>query len=220
MEELQHDWETLSLAERGRRVGSIVRLGVSRRAIARALKCSEGILRRNEAIASLPDEDQAAIAQGEPAEKFLKAKQRLRGAERQQKRLCEEQSTSRLSSDAARQIAEWIKAVGGIGQPFRECIFQETRGILWSIEAIQRHHHPKRPVNPSYHQAKLSPTILEKCHENGDPLWVATLAESLAGWLLRAVPEPSIRDRALQSAERLCDEADSPWQLRRVTVLS
>ncbi len=218
--QLHQDWSQLDLAERGRRASQILALGISRRELARALNCSEGSIRRNEAIARLPDSQRAAIAQGHPAETFLAAKRHLLRVARQQEHLREEQATGRLSSDAAQLVVEWITSFGGLSRPYRVGVFEEARRILWSLEAIQERS-PKAALRPPRSEAELAPSyILEQDWQNDDPIWIARLAESLAWLLFRRVTEPSIRDRALILAERLCDQADSAWQLRSAVELS
>jgi hypothetical protein len=67
-------WPRLNLVERGEEAQRIVALGFSRRALANALDCSEGVIRRYLQLASLPASTRAALAAGASAKYVLMLK--------------------------------------------------------------------------------------------------------------------------------------------------
>jgi hypothetical protein len=192
----------VSPVELGRHLGLVVSAGYSKRSLAKVLGCSDGTVRRNIRIAALPRDAQEAIEAGESARDHLDFQRSQLEAEHQQRRIQEEKESGLLSAQHGRFIRHWIEEQG-IGAGYRSQFFDEVRLRICSVEHWTRTSPGRYPLpQPSSTPANLL-LVIEACRpsEAECPLWMGLLATWAARWILRAIPEPLIRNAAIRHAE-------------------
>lgn len=209
--------QQISVSQRLELVASRRNQGRSTRAIAAEIGVDEGTIRRDLKVLELPPDDLAAIAKGEPAERYLRAAEAERAAREERARIeqAEEQRRAHLAQIAAgiaqrlgeetaagchseslkQAIVEWFLAKQlPFGDP--ELILNTAELKSWNAGDLQQ-----LPCQDSV-------AVLQLCESlQGPPPidnWerIDFLSKVLVRALVKLAPEREIRDRAIQKARR------------------
>lgn len=186
--DLMGRWPRLNLVERGDELEKIVALGFSRRAIARGLGCSEGMVRRNLKLAKLPASARAAIAVGHSAKEVLSAK--LRGEPlplvdiAAAKRAYKERLLARCMDEAGPWLLRHLPWPG-----YKEQFLTEADRRLWCQRRCKTQIHPSssrieiRRHRPRRRAPGYGPDLLEH------------LLEWFLHWASEVLASPDLRDQ-------------------------
>lgn len=197
---LKKEWHRLSLLECGERLAALVSQGWSRRALARRLKCSEGIIRRNLRIASLPPQERDAIRAGESAQAVLGRERTEFLARQQERQRVQEQESEKISDRIALDVVRWVEgtrlAAAFVPQLFHEIQMQLNSAEHWS--RVDPRFRLPRPL----HEAAQVGTVIKRSEPTRKEAEFepARLALWGARWLARVAPDYGCRARALRKA--------------------
>jgi hypothetical protein len=209
---LYRKWDLLDPITRGERLLELTQLGCSRRGLAEELSVSATNIRFHLDLTALNPSNQEAVKAGSSAKEAINQLQKQREIQARIDRIRQEQATSGISDQLAKDIALFLakeriwrgdedfkpKAVT-IGEDYVERFFAELR---WAFEV--------RFIGPAA-IPRLTPrhkdfTVIcqATCPDQKEyEFWFAWLADWLALSLLIAAPEVHIRDAALKKAPAL-----------------
>jgi predicted transcriptional regulator len=209
---LYRRWDLLDPITRGKRLRELTKQGCSRRGLAEELGISATSVRFHLDLTVLNPTEQEAVKGGASAKQAFVVLQKRREMQARIDRICQEQATSAISDQLAKDIALFLakeriwrgdedfkpKAVT-IGEDYVERFFAELR---WAFEV--------RFIGPAA-IPRLTPrhkdfTVIcqATCPDQKEyEFWFAWLADWLALSLLIAAPEVHIRDAALKKAPAL-----------------
>ena len=195
---LRANWKKLADVDKAEAIGRILAAGMSKRAVAREVNCSEGIVRHLAiAAAALPGEKQLA-RQGKLSTRALVNRvQERRKLQAKLKDEKEERGRAAAVETGKKEILAWLSAEG-LSSSHAAQITQEAKRQLWEAEE-----HGKLPKD---RPPKGTPVkeIIKRCCPPEDTRdefsFVARYAYWLALWTFYAIPDTGVRDRALELA--------------------
>ena len=187
-------WPRLNLVERGQEAQRTLNLGFSRRALATALNCSEGVIRRYLKLAALPAPTRAAVAAGASAKQVLQLKRQGPPLPEldpeQQRRIAEDRLIARCLEGARPWLNRYLPWDG-----YREQFLEEADRRLWRLGHFNctEQIHPASPrfaihrYRPRCRQPQYGPDLIEY------------LLEWFLRWACRVLASASLRQRLLSA---------------------
>ncbi|MFB3921432.1 MAG: hypothetical protein ACE145_06895 [Terriglobia bacterium] len=199
--QLQSDWPGLSALHRGLRLRELIDAGNSRRALAKALGCSEGLVRQLLRLTSLTGDEKQSMQEGElSCRQALKITGVRRVRARQERLASDQQERAKHIDVLVAAALEWIQPLG-LSASYSEQFIDELRWgpygarrwdmrreapELWQIPVgkdpkdIIRSTRPDGPV-PAYGPDRM----------NYNFTWYAR-------WSQRLMPDVDLRDAVMQ----------------------
>ena len=202
---LQSDWTSLPRSERCAELKRLVDQGISKRELARRVKCSQTLIRNLVALAELPEQERQAVEAG-----TLGRKQALKRS-RDRKRMKHLPEPS--PADRQRLIEECASIVEGCIRKhlwewcWRQCLLQikaEFRRIRLEElkQGSSKHSHSLLSRNPRKTFWECRPEGKEPSY---GPYLINFLVGWVAGWSRRVLPDSEVRDAVVDRAERNLD---------------
>jgi hypothetical protein len=209
---LYREWDALDPIARGERLRELTQLGCSRRGLAEEVGVSATSVRFHLDLTVLNPSEQEAVKGGASAKHAFSVLQKRRGMQARIDRVRQEQATSAISDQLAKDIALFLakeriwrgdedfepKAVA-IGEDYIERFFAELR---WSFEMRFVGAAAIPPLTAKQKDFKVICQATRPDQKEYE-FWFAWLADWLARSILNAAPEVHIRDAALKKAPAL-----------------
>lgn len=199
---LQSDWTSLPRSERCAELKRLVDQGISKRELARRLKCSQTLIRDFVHLAELPEQERLAVEAGTLGRK--QALRRVRDRKRM-KHLPEPSPADRqrLIEKCAAIVEDFLR------QHLREWYWRQC---LWQIKAVVRQMRLEELKQgggkPSHRPLSTNPrkTFWECRPEGKEPSYAPDMINWVVGWVAawsrRVLPDSEARDAAIDRAER------------------
>jgi lambda repressor-like predicted transcriptional regulator len=196
--DLQSQWHTLHDLDRARAVYAIHQAGTSLRELAKALNCSDPLLRHLLAALQAPPADRALARQGKISTNELVRRSKAAGICRSSMhREAREFERTQAARQGCRTICNWL-ATERISKPYGEQIVDEARRQLAMAGMTGKF--PKDATPTDMPTAE----IIKRCRPaelKTDAIsFIAWLARWLALWTYYAFTDTSVRDTALDLA--------------------
>jgi len=226
LSELHASWAQLPRMERVERLRALIDEGFSRRAIARGLECSEGLIRQLLNLESLTAEEKQAVRDGS-----LSVKQAVRNV--QARKIVKSQCQPKLDESGKATHAElpppaaesaaltpkpdgqqsanrtevvrkafidWVSSLNLIG-PYLESLFRELDGGPWGINLVLFARLKPRPeeVSNGGEPQKVIDACRPKREIPSDPGYISFCVEWYGRWSPRLMPDPKVRRDVLYS---------------------
>jgi hypothetical protein len=204
---LRHAWDVLDPVTRGERLEELTMLGCTRRGLADDLAVSPTNIRFHLELTELNPSEQEAVKAGASAKHAFVALQKRRDAQARIDRIRQEQATSAVSDQLAKDIVVFLttehiwsgdedgkpkKVV--IGDDYVERFFAEVRWIFEVRVMVPP------PIDPPILKRKDFKAICKavRPEQKRYEFWLAWLADWLVLVLLTVAPEIPIREAALK----------------------
>lgn len=214
--ELCSNWDIIDPITRGERLRELIGLGCTRRGLAEDLCVSPTNIRFHLDLAEIGPTEKEAVKTGGSAKQAFEALQRRRELQARMDRVRQEQATSAISDQLAKNIVAfctkehvWKQDLDDlnkkivIGEDLVEQFFAEVNR---SIELRLRGLLP-RPRPAAMHIEFRTVCESVKPDQRDYDFWLGWLADWLAVAIMAAAPEAAIRDAALRKAAALLSQS-------------
>jgi DNA-binding transcriptional MerR regulator len=197
---LPSNWSTMTDVDRAEAVKRLLGVGMSGREIAKALKCSESLIRHLKPLSEALPEEKDLARLGKVSTRELRRRIAERKAEKAHK---QEQADEQARLEAARQgathILEWFNKEEKIAYPHAEQIVLEARRKLREAERDGTLPKGKAPAGLPVSE------IIRRCNRalppsTDDVIFVERYANWLARWTYCVMPDSRIWEKALDIA--------------------
>ncbi len=207
--ELKRHWESWDVPKRGDRLAKLVSLGCSIRGLARDLDSKPTTIDTYIKLASLSEDEREELRAGQSQRKMLARKAKKERQRGSNERRAEERRTGRLSDGVAEIILKFWQSRGEVpGSSISPSAVPEllngvrliTRGELRAIppSAIKL---PRNFNSKDLFDLTKPPEPTETPWVHGEH-WMGHRERWLAIVLMSIAPEPFIRERAMNKAEK------------------
>jgi hypothetical protein len=196
--DLQSQWHSLHDLDRASAVFAIHRTGTSLRELAKALNCSDSLLRRLLcALQALP-EDRYLARKGKISTNELVRRSKAAGIRRSSMhREAREFERAQAARQGCRTICDWL-AAEQVSGPYGEQIVEEARRLFAQAEQDGKFPPGTAPADMPIAQ------IIKQCRPaeltNDSITFIAWYARWLARWTFYAMTDSWVRDTALELA--------------------
>jgi hypothetical protein len=196
--DLQAKWSKLPNLDRALAVHAIHKAGTSFRELAKALDCSESLLRHLDQAAQAPRVDLLLARKGTVSIRELVRRSKAASLKRSASQRGElEAKRAKEAATGCRLICKWLEEEG-LKKGYGEAIILEARRML--AEADHKVKFPKHPAPPGIKPAEII-RLAAPSQALRDTLDLTTLyAAWLARWACYAFPDVWVRDQALHLA--------------------
>ena len=203
---LRADWPSLAPLDRTERLKALIANNHSRRALARAIGCSEGSVRQYLSFSLLTDQDKQALQQGSLSGKEARKKVHERKVHERlaQVRLSQQEWTKEIER-LVRVSLDWFGSLG-LARPYLKQLMYELSGGDQDIRLREfRQHAPALWEIPI---GKDAQEVIASCRPKGDPAsmsgpeyfnWCFVWC---ARWTQRLMPDPKLRSTVLHLVAR------------------
>ena len=196
--DLQLQWHTLHDVDRAKAVFAIRRAGTSLRELAKALNCSESLLRHLLAALQAPAADRLLARQGKISLNELVRRSKAAGIRRSSMhREAREFERARAALQGCRTICDWLVAEQMPGS-YGEQIVEAARLLFANAELTGKFPKDAAPAG--------TPTaeIIQRCRpaaaEDDSAGFITRHGWWLARWAYYSMTDVNVRDRALELA--------------------
>ena len=203
---LRVDWPSLAPLDRTVRLKALIAKKHSRRAVAKAIGCSEGSIRHYLSFGLLTDEDKQALQQGSlSGREALKKVHERKVHEQQESVTLNQEQRAKEINRVVQPSLDWFRSLG-LPKPCLEQLMDELSGGPFDIRRYEFAHHAPRPWQIPI--GKDPKDVIENCRPKEDPTsmygpdYLNYCFTWGARWTQRVMPDVKLRNTVLATAAR------------------